>query len=96
MKTVNDIIFDDSKYKTARSYEDLKLLTDAFSEVMKRNTDPLIEKILDRLKASGIRNFGDVSDLELLGSVAIFLTQIPENQINAVNSQRIIRREKQI
>jgi len=93
MQTVNEIVFGQKLLE--RSLEQNTVFYESISKVLNDcETEERIRDDYKRILEARIRNVGEKGALELLGSLAVYFTQIPEKQVRGVEVERAMRRGK--
>ena len=86
MQSVNKLIFG-RNMDFRPPLEDMYYI-DTLQEVLKRPENTYARVLVKRLENAKIKNIGERGSLELFGALAIFLTQIPEKQVDNIDFER--------
>ena len=92
MNSVNELVFD-QRMKVRPPWEDWILYETVARNLMKPENERFADD-MKRVRDAGIRNLGEKGATELIGALAIFLTQVPEQMVEAVECARLRRTEE--
>lgn len=91
MKTVNQLIF--GRKMDYRPEFENNLYIDTVIDEIKKPENSYIQGIYQSLQKKRIRNVGERGSAELLASLAIFLSQVPDKKLAEIEKIRKMRNE---